>query len=263
MKLTRHFWVLVLLAPYVAVADPVQQLSFRVLDQQSQERGAFVQGFTFDQSNLYLSTGGYGTSYIAKIHPETGAIEVQRSLPARYFGEGVTVLGNSLYQVTWRSGVGFIRDRQTLDVTDQFKLAGEAWGITTDGAQLIISDGSAELTFYAPEGMRPTHRITVTERGRRIKRLNELEYIDGLVWANIWYEDRVVVINPQSGEVVASLNLAGLLPREERQPNTDVLNGIAYDASTDALWFTGKRWPWRYKLEILPERPKLLPMEPQ
>ena len=263
MRLMLLFWVLVLLAPHEAIADPIMQLSFRVVGQQSQERGAFVQGFTFDQSNLYLGTGGYGSSYIAKINPETGATEIQRQLPARYFGEGVTVLGSLLYQVTWRSGTGFIRDRETLEVINQFKLVGEAWGITTDGTHLIVSNGSAELTFYKSEGMQPIRSITVTEAGRRIKRLNELEYIDGLVWANIWYEDRVIVINPQSGEVVASLNLAGLLPKEERQPNTDVLNGIAYDASNDALWFTGKRWPWRYKLEILPERPKLLPMEPQ
>jgi glutamine cyclotransferase len=209
-----------------------------------------------------LGTGGYGNSYVAKISSSTGNTIVQAPLPARYFGEGVTVLGDFVYQLTWRSGIGFVRDRETLEVTDQFKLEGEAWGITTDGTELIVSNGSAELTFYTPKDMQPIRSITVTEAGRRVKRLNELEYIDGLVWANIWYEDRVIVIHPQSGEVVASLNLEGLLPKEERRPTTDVLNGIAYDASNDALWFTGKRWPWRYQLEILPERPKFLPTEP-
>ncbi|WP_438985211.1 glutaminyl-peptide cyclotransferase [Aequoribacter sp.] len=262
MKLILRFWVLLFFAPYITIAQPVTQLSFQIVDKQSQDRDAFVQGLAFDQSHLYLGTGGYGSSYVAKINPSTGNTIVQESLPARYFGEGVTVLGNVLYQLTWRSGTGFVRDRETLQVIEQFRIIGEAWGITNDGTNLIISNGSDSLTFYTPEGIKPIRSITVTEEGRRIKRLNELEYIDGLVWANIWYEDRVVVINPQSGEVVASLNLEGLLPRKERLPNTDVLNGIGYDPTKDSVWFTGKRWPWRYQLEILPERPKFLPTEP-
>lgn len=262
MKLILRFWVLLFFAPYITIAQPVTQLSFQIVDKQSQDRDAFVQGLAFDQSHLYLGTGGYGSSYVAKINPSTGNTIAQESLPARYFGEGVTVLGNVLYQLTWRSGTGFVRDRETLQVIEQFRIVGEAWGITNDGTNLIISNGSASLTFYTPEGIKPIRSITVTEEGRRIKRLNELEYIDGLVWANIWYEDRVVVINPQSGEVVASLNLEGLLPRKERLPNTDVLNGIGYDPTKDSVWFTGKRWPWRYQLEILPERPKFLPTEP-
>ena len=261
MKLILRFWVLLFFAPYITIAQPVTQLSFQIVDKQSQDRDAFVQGLAFDQSHLYLGTGGYGSSYVAKINPSTGNTIVQESLPARYFGEGVTVLGNVLYQLTWRSGTGFVRDRETLQVIEQFRIIGEAWGITNDGTNLIISNGSDSLTFYTPEGIKPIRSITVTEEGRRIKRLNELEYIDGLVWANIWYEDRVVVINPQSGEVVASLNLEGLLPRKERLPNTDVLNGIGYDPTKDSVWFTGKRWPWRYQLEILPERPKFLPTE--
>jgi glutamine cyclotransferase len=262
MKLILRFWVLLFFAPYITIAQPVTQLSFQIVDKQSQDRDAFVQGLAFDQSHLYLGTGGYGSSYVAKINPSTGNTIVQESLPARYFGEGVTVLGNVLYQLTWRSGTGFVRDRETLQVIEPFRIIGEAWGITNDGTHLIISNGSDSLTFYTPEGIKPIRSITVTEEGRRIKRLNELEYIDGLVWANIWYEDRVVVINPQSGEVVASLNLEGLLPRKERLPNTDVLNGIGYDPTKDSVWFTGKRWPWRYQLEILPERPKFLPTEP-
>lgn len=262
MKLILRFWVLLFFAPYITIAQPVTQLSFQIVDKQSQDRDAFVQGLAFDQSHLYLGTGGYGSSYVAKINPSTGNTIVQESLPARYFGEGVTVLGNVLYQLTWRSGTGFVRDRETLQVIEQFRIIGEAWGITNDGTNLIISNGSDSLTFYTPEGINPIRSITVTEEGRRIKRLNELEYIDGLVWANIWYEDRVVVINPQSGEVVASLNLEGLLPKKERLPNTDVLNGIGYDPTKDSVWFTGKRWPWRYQLEILPERPKFLPTEP-
>ena len=262
MKLILRFWVLLFFAPYITIAQPVTQLSFQIVDKQSQDRDAFVQGLAFDQSHLYLGTGGYGSSYVAKINPSTGNTIVQESLPARYFGEGVTVLGNVLYQLTWRSGTGFVRDRETLQVIEQFRIIGEAWGITNDGTNLIISNGSDSLTFYTPDGIKPIRSITVTEEGRRIKRLNELEYIDGLVWANIWYEDRVVVINPQSGEVVASLNLEGLLPRKERLPNTDVLNGIGYDPTKDSVWFTGKRWPWRYQLEILPERPKFLPTEP-
>lgn len=262
MKFILRFWVLLFFAPHITIAQPVTQLSFQIVDQQSQDRDAFVQGLAFDQSHLYLGTGGYGSSYIAKINSSTGHTIVQESLPARYFGEGVTVLGDLLYQLTWRSGTGFVRDRETLQVIEQFRIAGEAWGITNDGTHLIVSNGSAALTFYTPEGMKPVRSITVTEEGRRIQRLNELEYIDGLVWANIWYEDRVVVINPQSGEVVASLNLEGLLPKKERLPNTDVLNGIGYDATNNGVWFTGKRWPWRYQLEILPERPKFLPTEP-
>jgi glutamine cyclotransferase len=262
MKLILHLWMLLLITPHITIAEPVTQLSFNVVGKQRQDRDAFVQGLTFDQSNLYLSTGGYGSSYIATINPSTGNTVKRQDLPSKYFGEGLTVVGNLIYQVTWRSGIGFVRDHETLDIIAHFRIKGEAWGITSDGTHLIVSNGSATLSFYNPADIKPISSITVTEEGRPIKRLNELEYIDGLVWANIWYEDRIIVINPQSGEVVASLDLAGLLPREERHPNTDVLNGIAYDATHDAIWVTGKRWPWRYQLEILPERPKFLPTEP-
>lgn len=262
MRLTVGLCALIFIAPYLSLADPVPQLSFRIMDRQKQDRDAFVQGFAFDLSNLYLSTGGYGSSYIAKILPANGQTLVKEPLPDRYFGEGITVFGDLLYQVTWRSGVGFVRNRETLQIIDQFRLAGEAWGITHDGTYLIVSNGSPKLTFYEPEDMKPIRVISVTEAGRPLRRLNELEYIDGLIWANIWYEDRVIVINPESGEVVASLNLDGLLPTEERWPNTDVLNGIGYDQGNDAIWFTGKRWPWRYQLEILPERPQILPIQP-
>lgn len=262
MKLILRLWTIVFFASHITIAEPVTQLSFKVVGKQGQERDAFVQGFTFDSSHLYLSTGGYGSSYVTKIRADTGERVVTERLASRYFGEGITVFNGLLYQVTWRSGVGFIRDPQTLHIIDRFQLPGEAWGITHDGTHLIVSDGSPKLTFYDPEGMRHVRSIRVTEHGRAVQRLNELEYIDGLVWANIWYQERVVIINPESGDVLASLNLEGLLPDAERKPNTDVLNGIAYDATNNAIWFTGKRWPWRYQLEILPERPKVLPTEP-
>jgi glutamine cyclotransferase len=251
-----------LLTQQQAQAEPPVQLSYRVMDKQAQDRDAFVQGLAFNGPNLILSTGGYGSSYIAKIRASDGETLLKEPLHSRYFGEGVTVFKDLIYQLTWRSGIGFVKDRNTLRVVDRFQLPGEAWGITHDGTHLIVSDGSAKLSFYDPKSMRLVRDITVVENGHAIKRLNELEYIDGLVWANIWYQERVVVINPLSGDVLASLDLAGLLPDEERQPNTDVLNGIAYDATHDAIWVTGKRWPWRYQLEILPERPKFLPTEP-
>ncbi|HBZ49011.1 MAG TPA: glutamine cyclotransferase [Halieaceae bacterium] len=231
-------------------------LSYRVIDQAPQSRAAFVQGFTFDAGDVLLGTGGYGESLLQRIDAETHKVMQQEALPRRYFGEGVAVSDDRILQLTWRSGVVLVRDRTSLKVIGQFQRSGESWGITRSPSHLIVSDGSATLSFYHPAEFELSHQVDVSEAGKPLPLLNELEWIDGLIWANIWYQDRIVAIDPNSGEVLASLDLTGLLPKSERAVNTDVLNGIAYDPRSDAIWVTGKRWPWRYRIEITPARPK-------
>ena len=245
-----------LIGAWVPVSAAPLALSYRVIDQAPQSRTAFVQGFTFDDGDVLLSTGGYGESLLQRIDTETHRVMQQEALPRRYFGEGVAVSDDRILQLTWRSGVVLVRDRTSLKVIGQFQRSGESWGITRSPSHLVISDGSATLSFYHPAAFELSHRLDVSEAGKPLPLLNELEWIDGLIWANVWYQDRIVAIDPISGEVLASLDLTGLLPRSERALNTDVLNGIAYDPRSDAIWVTGKRWPWRYRIEILPTRPK-------
>ena len=233
------------------------ELSYRVLEKQAQDRSLFVQGFTFSDGHLFLSTGGYGESKIQKIDPSSQQVVSEARLADRYFGEGIAELNGKLAQLTWRSGSGYLRDPDSLAVIKPFRVEGEGWGITSNETEWIMSDGSSYLTFLDAETLKPHRRLQVTLMGKPVNRLNELEMIDGYVWANIWFDSRVVIIDPTTGIVDAVLDLSNLLPRSERKPNTGVLNGIGFDKAVNAVWFTGKRWPWRYKLEILPDRPKV------
>jgi glutamine cyclotransferase len=256
--LQRLFLYLLLLAQSLSTAatEP-QALSYRVLDQQAQDRSLFIQGLTFDEGHLYLATGGYGESKIQRISKATGQLLSEAELADRYFGEGIAILNGKLAQLTWRSGRGYLRDPDSLAVIKPFRVDGEGWGITASETEWIMSDGSSYLTFLDADTLQPSRKLPVTLNGKPVSRLNELEMIDGYVWANIWFDSKIVIIDPATGIVEAVLDLSNLLPRSERRSNTDVLNGIAFDKEENAVWFTGKRWPWRYKLEILPDRPKV------
>ena len=258
-SLHRIHFLLALLVLIIARGTQAQptELSYEIASKQVQDTTAFVQGFTFHDNKLYLSTGGYGESRVQIIEPDTGKVEIEAELADRYFGEGIAILNNRLAQLTWRSGLGFLRDPTTLKIVERFRIPGEGWGITASDSGWVMSDGSSYLTFLDPETMKITRKVQVTLNERPLARLNELEMIDGYIWANIWFESRVVLINPDNGRVEATLDLSKLLPKEERKRDTDVLNGIAFNPASNTVWVTGKRWPWRYQLEILPARPKL------
>lgn len=230
----------------------VEYLTYEVLDKKPQERRNFVQGLEILDGKLYVSSGNYGQSRLMRYNFEDMSLEVSKQLHPRLFAEGLTVLGERLYQLTWRERMVLVFDKRSLDALEWFPIPGEGWGLTNDGENLIYSDGSDMLHFLSPDDRKIRRSIKVTENGRPVRKLNELEWIEGRVWANIWQSNRIVIINPASGLVEANLDLAGLLPTSDRRADTTVLNGIARDPADGAIWVTGKRWPWLYQIKTLP-----------
>lgn len=240
-----------------ALAQAVEEFSYRVVDRLPQSRENFVQGLQIIDGQLFVSSGNYGKSRLMQYRFPEGTLLNSRKLHPRIFAEGVTVLGERVYQLTWRNRMMLVYRRDQLQPDHTFPIPGEGWGMTTDGEYLIYSDGSDQLHFLSPANERVERSLGVRENGRPLRRLNELEWVDGRVWANIWQTDRIVIIDPQSGEVTGSIDLSGLLPDSERRRGTDVLNGIARDPADGSIWVTGKRWPWLYRIEVLPKQDQL------
>ncbi len=247
-----HYLLLLAALLLPDTANALQEYQVRVLEKRPQSREHFVQGLEIVDGALYLSTGTYGASGLFRYDFSSGRLLDQRSLPGHIFAEGVTVLGEHVYQLTWKNRLLLVYARATLKPRFSLSIPGQGWGLTNNGEQLIYSDGSDKLHFIAPVTGKHLHTLAVTLDGKPQQALNELEWIDGRIWANIWGTDRIVVIDPQSGEVSAQIRLPGLLPAAERRPGTDVLNGIARDPRTGDIWVTGKRWPWLYRIELVP-----------
>jgi glutamine cyclotransferase len=216
------------------------------------DTNAFTQGLIFRNGVLYESTGQYGRSSLRRVRLETGQVLQQRPLDRRYFGEGLAEWNGRLIQLTWKEGVGFVYDLATFTEQRTFSYTGEGWGITHDGARLILSDGSPTLRFLHPETFRETGRLQVTDRGKPVHDLNELEFVRDEIYANIWNTDRIARISPSSGTVLGWIDLANLWP--QRAGIDAVLNGIAYDAAGDRLFVTGKLWPRLYHIELVRRR---------
>jgi glutamine cyclotransferase len=213
------------------------------------DRTAFTQGLVYHEGILYEGTGLTGRSTIRRVQLETGEVLQRRSIPAQYFGEGIALVANELFQLTWQSQVAFVYDVKSFDMAKSFTYRGEGWGLTFDGSSLIMSDGTDQLRFLDPATFSERRRIRVTSGGMPVHQLNELEFIKGEVWANVWKTDRIARIDPKTGRVTAWLDLSGLLTPAERE-QTDVLNGIAYDAVGDRLFVTGKLWPKLFEIRI-------------
>lgn len=245
-------WALLCLALPAAALD---QYTASAVERRPQPRDRFVQGLEFDGDTLYVSTGTYGGSRLLRLRFEDGTVLDERRLAANVFAEGLTVLRDAVFQLTWRNRLLLEYDRDELALRRALPLPGEGWGLTNDGEHLIYSDGSEHLYYLDPADGRRVRTVRVTERGRALRALNELEWVEGRIWANVWGTDRIVVIDPDSGAVTASIDLAGLLPAGERRPDTDVLNGIAREPGSGAIWVTGKRWPWLYRIELRPADP--------
>jgi glutaminyl-peptide cyclotransferase len=224
---------------------------YRVLERRPQPRENFVQGLQIVDGDLYVSTGNYGESRLLRYDFADGHLEAERPLDPRLFGEGLVVVGDLVFQLTWRARLALVYEREDFKPRAWFRLPGQGWGLTYDGEHLIYSDGSDQLHFLDPSTGQHLHSVAVRSNGQPVPRLNELEWIDGKVWANVWGSDEIVIIDPESGTVTARLDLAGLLPDSDRQPGTDVLNGIARDPADGAIWVTGKRWPWLYRIELV------------
>jgi glutamine cyclotransferase len=214
------------------------------------DASASTQGLVFDGGFLYEGTGQYGQSTLRKVELQTGKTLLSQRLDGRLFGEGITVWNDQIVQLTWRSGVGIVYDKSTFREIRRFRYYGEGWGLTHDGTHLIMSDGSSTLRFLDPQTYRVVRRIFVRSKGRRLGNVNELEYVDGEIFANIWHLDSIARISPKSGEVTGWIDLRHLLPgRADREA---CLNGIAYDAQEKRLFVTGKNWPKLFEIRLLP-----------
>jgi glutamine cyclotransferase len=211
---------------------------------------AFTQGLQYLDGFLYEGTGQHGQSSIRKVRLETGEVLQKRDVPAEHFGEGITVWKNDLIELTWQSHIAFVYDRATFEPKKQFSYRGEGWGLTSDGTDLIMSDGTSELRVLDPATFAEKRRIKVTAGGQPLDKLNELEFVKGEILANVWTTDEIARIAPDTGRVTGFVDLGGLLTPAERS-RTDVLNGIAYDAEHDRLFITGKWWPKLFEIKLV------------
>ena len=225
--------------------------TYNIINTYPHDRTAFTQGLVSEDDVLYEGTGQYGHSTLRRVELETGDILQIRELSDQFFGEGITIYGDEIIQLTWQSNVGFVYDKNSFDLLQQFNYATEGWGITHDGTRLIMSDGTSILRFLDPQTFEEIGQLEVFDNDTPITRLNELEYIQGEIYANVWQEDWVVRIAPQTGRVVGWIDLRGLLTAEDRSEPVDVLNGIAYDAEADRLFVTGKWWPKLFEIALI------------
>ena len=232
-------------------ATPVE-FGYRVVQSFPHDRDAVTQGLLIHRGQLFESTGGYGKSSVRHVDLHSGRPLGESRLADALFAEGLAAAGDELYQLTWRAGIGLIYDAQTLAQSGQFAYAGEGWGLAWDGARFIMSDGSAFLRFLDPQSLKQTGRVEVRNGGQPLAALNELEFIEGYIFANIWRASRIAVIDPASGQVRGWLDLSDILPAPFRTTTVGVLNGIAYDTTQGRLFVTGKRWPRLFEIELIP-----------
>jgi glutamine cyclotransferase len=211
---------------------------------------AFTQGLVFEDGVLYESTGLRGHSTLRRVTLETGAVLDRRPLPDEFFGEGITIYGDEIIQLTWQSNVGIVYDKHTLEPIKAFGYPTEGWGITHDGERLIVSDGTSTLYLWDPETLEEVGQIEVYGDYGPVVGLNELEYVEGEIYANVWKTDWIARIDPRSGQVIGWIALDGLLSLEAYAEPVDVLNGIAYDADADRLFVTGKLWPALFEIKL-------------
>jgi glutaminyl-peptide cyclotransferase len=252
MLLRQTFLIVALVAlPAVQAAVPVY--SYELVKTYPHDTQAFTEGLFYLNGFLYESTGLERQSSIRKEKLETGEVLQKIDIPPQYFGEGIVNWKNRLISLTWKSEVGFVYDLNTLKVQRHFAYTGEGWALTQDGKRLIMSDGTPDLRFLDPETLKETGRVTVTYDGKPVPQVNELEWVKGRIYANVWHTDVLIIVDPTRGDVTGVVDLTGLMPASQRPPGPDsVLNGIAYDAVHDRLFVTGKNWPKLFEIRVLP-----------
>jgi glutaminyl-peptide cyclotransferase len=232
-------------------SESVPVYSYRVINTYPHERDAFTQGLVFYNGKLYESTGLNGRSTVRELNIKTGDVIKSHKLANRYFGEGITAVNGKIVQLTWRSGTGFVYEMNDLKPLGRFNYKGEGWGITFDGKHLIMSNGTAALQFLDPHTFETVGELEVYDKTGDVGKLNELEYVEGEIFANIWGKERIARIDPDTGRVTGWIELSGLLTQEDKKKRVDVLNGIAYDSENKRLFVTGKLWPKLFEIEIV------------
>jgi glutaminyl-peptide cyclotransferase len=239
-------------APVFAATHAVPVESYRIVHVYPHDANAFTQGLVIVNGMLYESTGLFGQSSLRMVDLSTGRVLQQHNLAATYFGEGLTDWNSQLVQLTWQSHLGFVYDTFSFRTIRTFTYPWEGWGLTHDSRHLILSDGTAVLHLLDPATFKPVGEIRVTADGKPVLNLNELEYIHGEIYANIWETNRIARISPATGEVIEWIDLSGLRPPAVQQNDNAVLNGIAYDNQHDRLYVTGKLWPNLYEIKLIP-----------
>jgi glutaminyl-peptide cyclotransferase len=251
----RRFAVSLALATSLLCADragaaaPI--LSYKLVAEYPHSTESYTEGFLYLDGLFYEGTGIEGRSALLAIQPETGVPVQKLALASQYFGEGIVDWGPNIYQWTWQSHICFVYDRFTLRMLRQLTYTGEGWGMTRTAKELITSDGTATLRFRDPQSFKETRHILVKDGTRTIEELNELEFIKGEIYANVWHSDLIARINPRDGHVIAWIDLNGLLPADQKINQESVLNGIAYDAKRDRLLVTGKQWPKVFEIKVV------------
>jgi glutamine cyclotransferase len=244
--------LLILCACGSQLPSKVPQYGYQIVHAYPHDKSAFTEGLFYLNGELYESTGLEGQSSLRRVKLETGEVLQKYDLPYRYFGEGIVNWKDRILQLTWRSEVGFVFDRKTFQKEKEFHYPGEGWALTQDGRRLIMDDGSAQIRFWNPESLEEMGRITVMDRDQPVTNLNELEWVDGEIYANIWGTTRIARIDPDNGRVAGWIDLSGLEKESGADPNSDsVLNGIAYDAKSHRLFVTGKRWPKLFEIRLV------------
>lgn len=225
--------------------------TYEVIKTYPHDTDAFTEGLVFSNGFLYESTGLYGNSSLRRVDLETGQVLQTYYLSDQFFGEGIAIVNNTIVQLTWQSHTGFVYDENSFTILKEFTYPTEGWGLTYNGSQLIMSDGSADLYFLDPQTFEKTWQVEVHDNIGPVINLNELEYIHGDIYANIWLQNRIAIINPQTGQVKAWINMTGL-QNPAIQDSNSVLNGIAYDAKGNRLFVTGKMWPQLFEIKLVP-----------
>ena len=233
-------------------ASPVTEYGYKVVKSYAHDRRSFTQGFEFRAGVIYESTGREGMSWIRRWKLDTGEVLQQVDLSPEFFGEGITVLNERITQLTYKTEVGFVYDQASFKQLRKFNYPGEGWGLTNDGQHIFMSDGSAQIRLWDANTLKETGRITVKDGAKEVEALNELEYIRGEIWANIWLTDKIVRFSPKDGRVTGWIDLAGILTPAERT-GADVLNGIAFDSIGDRIFVTGKLWPKVFEIKLVPK----------
>ena len=227
-----------------------QNYFYKVVHVYPHDQNAYTQGLVYEKGFIYEGTGQRGSSSLRKIQAESGELQASLNLPPDIFGEGICIYGDKIIQLTWTSGVGFVYDKNSFKFLNKINYATQGWGITTDGESLIMSDGSNSLIFLDPNSYTEKSRLEVFDDKGAVHNLNELEFINEIVYANIYTTDKIAMIDPNSGKVLSYIHLDGLLKEEDRHPGLDVLNGIAWDAEGERLFVTGKNWPKLFEIKI-------------
>ena len=231
----------------------ISYYGYEVVNVYPHDPGAFTEGLVYEDGVLYEGTGLKGRSSLRKVELETGEVLQKVDLAAQYYGEGITIYNQGIIQLTWQSHVGFVYDKESFNLLREFDYPTEGWGITYDGERLIMSDGTSTLHFLDTETFKEIGNVQVFDGSGPVDNLNELEYVNGEIYANVWLTDRIAMIDPPTGRVLGWIDLTGLLSAEDLSQPVNVLNGIAYDAEHDRLFVTGKLWPKLFEIKLVPQ----------